>query len=167
MDLPSALRSICPKFWKPATFIKISKSERRLFMTWRTPWSPIIDRPQTQRRPTKTNLAPRASALKISEAPRTPESNIMYVLSPTAKLARQHPAMDRANGGVENMARTYPQQSVPTHPSSRRRRPLASPHDYLLQYHHNQSPRRASRRLRPECPSVQRASRPKSLSRRQ
>lgn len=36
--------------------------------------------------PTNTNFAPKARALKTSVAPRTPESYIMYVLSPTALL---------------------------------------------------------------------------------
>jgi hypothetical protein len=63
--------------WKPATFMRISKSASRLFITCLTPSSPLMLKPQTQSLPTKTNFAPSANALKTSAAPRTPESNMM------------------------------------------------------------------------------------------
>ena len=77
---------ICSTLWKPATFINISKSASKLFITCLTPSSPLTLKPQTQSLPTNTNFAPRAKALKTSAAPRTPESNMMYVLSLTAAL---------------------------------------------------------------------------------
>ena len=63
--------------WKPATFIRISKSASKLFITCLTPSSPLMLSPQTQSLPTKTNFAPRANALNTSAAPRTPESNMI------------------------------------------------------------------------------------------
>jgi hypothetical protein len=69
---------------KASKFIKMSKSASMPFITCRTPISPLMLNPQTQRRPTKTNLARRARALNTSAAPRIWGSNMMYVLSPTA-----------------------------------------------------------------------------------
>lgn len=68
---------ICSTLWKPATFIRMSKSASKLFITCLTPSSPLMLSPQTQSLPTKTNFAPRAKALKTSAAPRTPESNMI------------------------------------------------------------------------------------------
>lgn len=52
--------------------VNISKRSMRtgtntecLFMTWRTPCSPMVDKPYTHSRPTRANLAPRASALDV------------------------------------------------------------------------------------------------------
>jgi hypothetical protein len=60
----------------PETFIKMSNSASRPFMTCFTPVRPAIDRPQTHSRPRKTNFAPIANALKMSAALRTPESKV-------------------------------------------------------------------------------------------
>jgi hypothetical protein len=66
-NILNALRSISDIDAYPATFMRMSKSARRLFITCRTPNSPSILNPQIHIRPMQTAFAPSASALNTSE----------------------------------------------------------------------------------------------------